>query len=241
MEPVEIAGKTVGPYTVIAPLSKEECLYYRLMVAEDPNGSLSKKPPELCAPLFLDDGTGTLMVSPFGADIRLNVSHQTGSLAPAMDGYRAGQTPEFVEEFSIKPGDDIFVLGTLPENRWMKRRAVRDDDWDDALSRIGPGFVCEAEADLIRRDAFPFLDAKVPSGVTVDTTQKFDLNPPIILAKGNGPFIISTDSERELLTKLGWKSLLFIWAGPIAALWGLWELVFVKPGLIGPLHTLMSE
>jgi hypothetical protein len=237
MGPVEIAGKAVGPYTLVAPLSKEECLYYRLMIAEDPNDGLSKKPPELCAPLFLDDGTGTLMVSPFGADIRLNVSHQKGSLGQAMDGYSAGQTPEFVQEFSIKTGDNIFVLGTLQENGWIKRRLVQDDEGDNELSRIGPGFVCEAEADLLRREAFPFLDANVPSGVTVDTTQKFDLNPPTILAKGNGPFIISSNSEREMLTKLSWGSLLYIWGGPITALWGVWELVFVRPGLIGSPFT----
>src|SRR5262249_35699242 len=151
--------------------------------------------------------------------------------------YRGGRTPEFIQEFSIKPGDTIFVLGTLQENRWIKLRSVQDDDGDNELSRIGPGFVSEAEADLLRREAFPFLDANVPSGVTVDTPPKFDLNPPTILAKGNGPFIISTDSEPELLTKLSWKSFLFIWAGPIAALWGVWELVFVKPGLIGSPFT----
>src|SRR5262249_23132626 len=161
---VQIAGKAVGPYTLVAPLSKEECLYYRLMVAEDSNGSLSKKPPELCAPLFIDDGTGLLMVNPFDADIRVNVSHQRGSLGQAMDGYRGGRTPEFIQEFSIKPGDTIFVLGTLQENRWIKLRSVQDDDGDNELSRIGPGFVSEAEADLLRREAFPFLDANVPSG-----------------------------------------------------------------------------
>lgn len=234
---VEISGKAVGPYTLVAPLSKEECLYYRLMVAADPDDHLSKKSSELCAPLFLDDGTGVALVSPFGADIRLNVSHQKGNLRRAMDGYRSGRTPEFIEEFSIKPGDNIFVLGTLQENKWIRRRVAQDDDRNDELSRVGPGFVGEAEADLLRRGEFAFLDLNAPSGVTVETKQKFDLNPPTILAQGDGPFIISSESERELLTKLSWKSLLCIWGGPIAALWGVWELVFVKPGLIGSPFT----
>src|SRR5512135_1878506 len=101
------------------------------------------------------------------------------------------------------------------------------------MSRIGPGFVGDAEADLLRREALPYLDPSAPSGVTVETQQTFDLNPPAILTKGNGPFIISGDSEHELLTKLNWQSLFCIWGGPMATLWGIWELVFVRPGLIG--------
>ena len=53
----------------------------------------------------------------------------------------------------------------------------------------------------------------------------FDLFPDRILMKGKGPFIISKQSPRDALSKLGWKSLLFIWGGPIATLWGLWEIL----------------
>jgi len=30
--PVEISGKAVGPYTLVSPLSKRDCLYYRVVV-----------------------------------------------------------------------------------------------------------------------------------------------------------------------------------------------------------------
>jgi hypothetical protein len=43
--------------------------------------------------------------------------------------------------------------------------------------------------------------------------------------KGEGPFVISTDSERDLVAKLQWRSLLYIWGGPIVTLWGLWKIV----------------
>jgi hypothetical protein len=32
------------------------------------------------------------------------------------------------------------------------------------LSRIGPGFVGTGEADLLRREAYPYLDPKLPAG-----------------------------------------------------------------------------
>jgi hypothetical protein len=54
---------------------------------------------------------------------------------------------------------------------------------------------------------------------------RFDYHPPVILMKGNGPFIISTRSEREVVANLSWKSFLYIWGGPAAALWGLWEIL----------------
>lgn len=233
--PVEICGKAIGPYTLIAPLSQSECLYYRLMVESNPRGDLRNRVHEMCAPLFLDDGTGVVMVYPCGSELRLKASGERaeyGKAAAALASRYSAETPEFSQEYSIKPGDTIFVLGSLQENRWAQRRGQMDAG-DDELSRIGPGFVSEAEADLLRREAFPFLDALAPSGTTMAAQPKFELHPPAILTKGNGPFIISSDSERQLVTKLSLQSLAYIWGGPIAALWGLWELIFVRPGLVG--------
>jgi hypothetical protein len=234
MGPVEICGKAIGPYTLVAPLSQSECFYYRLMVESNPRGDLGSRVHEMCAPLFLDDGTGILMVYPCGSDLRLKSSGgraEYGKALAVLTSRYYAETPEFSQEYSIKPGETIFVLGTLQENRWRNRPKL--EDWDDEMARIGPGFVGEAEADFLRRQVFQFLDPAVPSGATIETQQAFDLNPPAILTKGSTPFIIANDSERQLLTKLSLTSLLFIWGGPVATLWGVWELLFVKPGLIG--------
>jgi hypothetical protein len=227
---VEVSGKAVGPYKFVAPLSKEDCLYYRLVVVNDPDKKFANRIREACAPFFVDDGTGTLMVYPPSADLRLNPSHQLGSLGQAMEGYKTGSDAEFVQEFTIRPGDPIFVFGTLMENAWAGNRSKMDVD---GVSRIGPGFVSRCEADLLRHQVFQFLDPTCPAGEAPGTSQSLDLYPPAILMKGKGPFLISSESQRDLLTKLGWKSLLCIWGGPIAALWGLWELLVVRPGLIG--------
>jgi hypothetical protein len=231
--PVEVSGKAIGPYTLVAPLSQSDCLYYRLVVESNPRSDLARRVNEMCAPLFLDDGTGIVMVYPKGSELRLKPSYQRaeyGKLAIALTSRYRTETPEFSQEYSIKAGDSIFVLGNLCENVWARKNCEMEPD---ELSRIGPGFVCEAEADLQRRDAFRFLNPGVPSGATIETPVKFDLSPPVILTKGNGPFVICTGTERELLTKLGWRSLLCIWGGPLAALWGIWEMLVVQPGLIG--------
>jgi hypothetical protein len=221
---VQIRGKAVGPYTLVAPLSHADCFYYRLVIESNPQGDLRKSMQEMCAPFFLDDGTGTLMIFPKGSELLLPPSSdrsECSKLALALTRYSEG-TPEFAQEYSIKPGDTVFVLGTLQENPWSKKDPIAECN---ELSRIGPGFVGPGEADLLRREAYPYLDPKLPSGAAVASPNHFDLHPPVIVMQGDGPFIISTDSQRELVAKLNLKSLLYIWGGPAAALWGLWEIL----------------
>jgi hypothetical protein len=60
---VEVSGRAVGPYKLVAALSKADCLYYRIAIESNPEGDLRRRTHEMCAPLFLDDGTGTLMIT----------------------------------------------------------------------------------------------------------------------------------------------------------------------------------
>jgi hypothetical protein len=41
--PVEVSGTVVGPYTLIAPLSQHDCLYYRLKIQSNPHHDLANK------------------------------------------------------------------------------------------------------------------------------------------------------------------------------------------------------
>jgi hypothetical protein len=227
---VEITGKVVGPYTLVAPLSHTDCFYYRLVIESNPQGDLRSQIKEMCTPLFLDDGTGTLMIFPQGSELLLQPSSERSEyskLAVSLTGFSEGP-PEFAQEYCIKPGDTVFVMGTLRENPWAKKDPIAECN---ELSRIGPGFVGQGEADLLRREAYPYLDPKLPSGSTMASPNQFDFHPPVILMQGEGPFVISSDSQRELVAKLNLKSLLYIWGGPVAALWGLWEIL----NHVGPL------
>jgi hypothetical protein len=231
--PVEISGKASGPYTLVAPLSQQDCLYYRLTVQSNPTGDLkNKKMQELCAPLFLDDGTGKVMIYPQGCELQLEPYMGRAEYGKAamvvVGGMRASPPPEFAWERSIRPGDDIFVLGTLQENRWAKWNPNSEVS---ELSRIGPGFVSQGEAEVLRHKAYASLDPSLPAGEVV-TPDEFDLHPPMILMKGAGPFVISEGSQRDVVWKLHWRSLLYIWGGPVAALWGLWE-IFMRAKAAG--------
>ncbi len=223
--PVEVSGKAVGPYTLVAPMSKTECFYYRIVVETNPEGDLRQKAQELCAPLYLDDGTGKLMIYPEGAELRVQCSSERsdyGKLAVAAMTRYPTEKPEFSQEYCICPGDEIFVLGTLQENPWAKKDPNAESS---ELSRIGPGFVSQDEADLLQHEAFMGLNPSLPAGTVLAPPAEFDFHPPAILMKGKGPFVISTESQLEFVRALHWKAILYIWGGPLAALWGLWEIL----------------
>lgn len=187
--PVEISGTAIGPYTIVSPLGQSDCLYYRLVIESNPHGDLKDKIKELCAPLYIDDGTGTLMIYPNGSELRLKPSAKRTdyfNLITILASRKGGDPPEFSQEYTIKPGDKVFALGNIQVNTWRKEASSGPDD----ASRIGPGFVGPAEADLERREAFPLLSAFAPVGKT-DSSHQFDLNPPVVMVKGNGPFVIS--------------------------------------------------
>src|SRR5882762_4185002 len=55
--PVEVSGRVVGPYTLMAPLSEEECYYYRAVAVGRPGGGergdeLKTAEETLCVPFY---------------------------------------------------------------------------------------------------------------------------------------------------------------------------------------------
>jgi len=217
---VEINGKAVGPYSLVSPLALRDCLYYRLMVRVLEKNEHRMFIDEVCAPLFVDDGTGEQMIYPAGAEIELtSLEGDGGAYLDRVLSHHGFSREDLrsAEEYSIAPGEEIFVLGTLCENPWATKRADAS-----ALSRIGPGFVSLDEADLLRREAFPGLDPKF-SGAAQG--REFNLYPPTILMQGQNPFVISNRSQRELVSLLAWKSFLYIWGAPLWTLWGLWRIL----------------
>lgn len=219
--PVELSGQADGPYTLVSPLSKTDCFFYRLVVTHVRANQRTSRTVEECAPLFLNDGTGDVMVDPQGAQIQF----------PALATQDDGSLPDYlfhfllqhgiatddvakVEEFCIRPRDQMVVFGTLRENPWSKPLA----EGRESAARIGPGFLSEAAADVQRRRAFESLDPIAPSGVTSPSRRQFDLYPPAILMNGTAPFFISNCSQHELVRSLSVQSVLYIWGGPLLTL-----------------------
>lgn len=136
---VEVSGRATGPRTIKAALTGADCLYYRATAWQRRPGESESHwrqaaDEKVCVPFFVEDGTGKLLVQPEGAQMEVR---QT--LKKDFDArfYRGGDSlPEpvrdfvarngldntkdlRVEEHCIKPGETLFVFGTLGESGGM--------------------------------------------------------------------------------------------------------------------------
>lgn len=134
---VEISGLATSPYLMTSPLKRAECYFYRSLAWErkpDGNhGDWVKIAEEILhVPFYLDDHTDKVLVDPRGANIDLHCywkeeyNRAARPRAEAMPERivqflrRHGADPANkqikVEEYTIRPRDFLFVLGTLSQN-----------------------------------------------------------------------------------------------------------------------------
>lgn len=131
---VEISGRATGPYVLRTPIAGIPCFLYRTTAWQKGDEGRSKEwkkvaEETLHVPFFLDDGTGQLLIQPQGAeldlhrDLRQDYSdtifspHATGEILNflARHGVRPNDNIR-VEECSIRPQSQLFIVGTLGEN-----------------------------------------------------------------------------------------------------------------------------
>lgn len=213
MGSVEIRGKAVGPYTLLSPISALECYFYRVevwqAVEEERSRRWKKRVSEmLLTPLFIEDETGRLLVDPRDAELLFSpdTDEQCDSGISELMGYsleRHGISPGDlvrITEYSIKPGDEIFVLATLCQN-------------EKPL-----GFLSAQAADLQRRGVLDGLHVAVEKPGT-PFLHGFDTSSPVVLAKGDGdsPFVVSRQSPKEVVQDLASKAAVYIWGGALLA------------------------
>src|SRR5215472_4272562 len=134
---VEISGLATSPYLMTSPLKRAECYYYRSVAWErkqDRNHGAWVKVAEevLHVPFYVDDHTDKVLIDPRGAAIDLPccwTEEYKPAARPRAEGMperivqfllRHGIDPANkqikVEEYSIRPRDFLFVLGTLSQN-----------------------------------------------------------------------------------------------------------------------------
>ena len=178
---VEISGTAKGPQTVPAGITGEACYYYRAMAWQlkysGRNREWKKVADEsLYVPFFIEDATGDALVDPQGAelDIHCNFKDELGgsSLGSGMMPENASRVPAALwpplapkkfalEEYCIKPGDPLFVLGTLGQNtaaaRWTPMPACRCD-----------GLVIQISHELLRAHGQQHV-SRVRLGVEVES------------------------------------------------------------------------
>lgn len=160
---VEISGTAKGPQTVPAGITGEACYYYRAMawrLQQSGRNSEWKKVADesLYVPFFIEDPTGDALVDPQGAelDIHCNFKDELGGSSFG-SGMMLENASRFVlryglltsekirvEEYCIKPGDPLFVLGTLGQCtstvRWtpIPHAAVLGSSFKSRLNFFGP-------------------------------------------------------------------------------------------------------
>ncbi len=227
---VEVCGKAVGPYTLIAPLSACECYYYRIIARESKDAQGRKGKGKaideiLCVPFFVEDKTGRLMIDPRGAETSLPAQVDE-SCSPAE---AAGYVREFLlrrglaeadllklQERCIRPGDELYILGTLGE-----RSSSAEGDLHSRMSEPSFRILSEAAADLQRRSALEAIGVSTPAPYRPNVTanENFDIKPSVVLRKSDHtPFLISSRSEKEVVAQLDWTAILCIWGGPAMSL-----------------------
>jgi hypothetical protein len=133
---VEVSGLAVGPQTLVAPITGTSCYYYRTVAWQLKKSGKNEKweiVAEECMhlPFYLDDNTGRVLVDPQDAEMEIHRDfHEefSGSLfsssfeAPAnvfafLGRYGVSNDRKTrVDEYSIKPKNALFILGTLATN-----------------------------------------------------------------------------------------------------------------------------
>ena len=136
MGTVELTGMTSGTHTIPAGITGEPCYYYRATAWElrqsgNRNDWKRVANESLCVPFFLEDATGKIPVNPQGADLDLHRNFKdelgdsffssNGMLTPNIALFLARNNVNMshrirLEEYCIKPGFPLFILGTLAQN-----------------------------------------------------------------------------------------------------------------------------
>jgi len=141
---VELSGLADGPYTLRAPLTGLPCYYYRTLawqLKQSGRDSHWEKVADetLYVPFYLDDQSGKALVDPQGAELDLHRDFQEEfhtsffSTRPDVPSNAAGFLMRHgidtdkklkLEEYSIKPKNALFVLGTLTPNPGIRVSAT---------------------------------------------------------------------------------------------------------------------
>jgi len=242
MGPVEIHGKATGPYSLISPVSLVDCYFYEAIAwmaggREQEREQWTEVAREsVCVPFFVCDDTGSMMIDARGAELDVPAefeglldSYGTSESIRHLLG-RHGVTAAGVvrvRERVVKPDDSLFVLGTLAENRGVSGYST---EWNP--SEKGTRVLSQRGADLQRRMALSMMNIDVAPATVLPSLapgQKFDLEPAASVQKGTAgcPFIIATQSERELLDEMARNSMRYVWGGPALLLIGLAILLWI--------------
>ena len=156
---VEVSGRVNAPYTIPAAITGNACLLCRTIAwqqsARRRNEWDKVAEENQHVPFFLDDGTGQMLVDAQGAELDLERDYRGEfdaspfaftELPDQVSSFlaRNGVSPSRrvrIEEWTIKPNEDLFVVGTLAENIGAEQRSAAARSSDEAKSESTPEII----------------------------------------------------------------------------------------------------
>ncbi|PIU41161.1 MAG: hypothetical protein COS99_07425 [Candidatus Omnitrophica bacterium CG07_land_8_20_14_0_80_42_15] len=243
----EIVGDAKKDKPLKGPFSNADCVFYSYTVERyEQSGRSSKwvtiaKGDSSYCPFLLNDGTGEIMVFPKGAETFLSLDYEFGTgwekplpsnLVEFMNrnsiAYRDlfGTHKLRFKEYHIYPGDKAYILGTArnvsshmnDHREKLRERLVK-------LKKDPKGM---AEIDLnkdgnISPEEWDLAVAKIETEILEEELKSSEVttsSPEIIIAKGEAEkiFILSDYSQKDLIGKLLWQSILGIYGGAALAM-----------------------
>ena len=152
---VEVNGMAASPYTMSAPITGKPCFLYHTTAWQQRKSKKQEwekvADETLHLPFYIDDSTGQLLIEPLGAGLELRSDFRADYAASSFSSFSSGvfskedgvppRVSVFlsrhsivpsrrlrIEERSIKPGDALFVAGTLTENPGVQVRPYAPRD-----------------------------------------------------------------------------------------------------------------
>jgi hypothetical protein len=243
---VELIGQAKKTKVFKAPLTGTECVFYRYTIERYESSGKSgrwvvigKGDSNYC-PFWLDDGTGKIMVFPQSAQLVMPVDYQyqTGlgkslsdNLVYFMEnngiryrGLLGNYQLRFMEWF-ILPDDSVYVLGTA-----QKTEDSLGDHKEKLLKRLrelkeNPQKMAEVDSDhdgVISNDEWDRGLAKVEQELLEEELQSSAQENPadVVIGKGDSGqvFIISDQSQTQLIQSLSWQTFLGVFGGAALSL-----------------------
>ena len=238
---VEVIGKAKKKTVLKSPLTGIDCVFFKYLIQRYQRSGKSGRWETIAkgdssdVPFLIDDSTGSVLVSPRGAEHILSVDYEYktgfGSSLPdnligfmerlnlTYSGFFGTHTLKF-KEWYIQPGDTVYILGSAQKSKGflnehevrlvrrleeLKQNPQKLDECD--LNKDGD--LSEEEWTLARqRIEQEVLEEELKEN---KTGELFD----VVITQGDTEkmLIISDHSQKELIDKLFWQSLGGVYGG----------------------------
>jgi hypothetical protein len=222
---VEVHGRAVRRYALVAPMTHSACAWYRLRkYRRDRNNRwvLASQSDSSHVPFVLDDGSGRVLIDPAGATIKVKTAQtgypgQSALIGAAVEG---GPDEKWIEEL-VYEGTTLYVLGYARPERGigpgLRERTVErlrqlklDPQARRRYDANGDGRLDADEWQRARNDAERQAVAEHLSAQRIPTNAHTLIGKP---PRGLPFLIAETHDQMTLSRRYGWAGLALLISG----------------------------